>query len=204
MVSTFYKGSDGCMLAFDVTDRESFESLDNWRDDFLEKVIPREQDFPMVVLGNKIDICDRQVRVEERERGEWIWMLQWPKVLRALILRLQNQPPCDAHMKSRAPGCGAAGDLSLQRLSPLQAAGIKHLRLLPAPCPTRGAGTGEEGPRCHPSRAGLCRGSILLSRRYPRRRPQPGARRKTSLILKSAPRTTSMLQRLSRLSQSRR
>uniref|UniRef100_A0A663FB47 Ras-related protein Rab-7b n=1 Tax=Aquila chrysaetos chrysaetos TaxID=223781 RepID=A0A663FB47_AQUCH len=62
MVSTFYKGSDGCVLAFDVTDRESFESLDNWRDDFLEKVIPREQDFPMVVLGNKIDICDRQVR----------------------------------------------------------------------------------------------------------------------------------------------
>ncbi|RLV64096.1 hypothetical protein DV515_00017601 [Chloebia gouldiae] len=48
MVSTFYKGSDGCMLAFDVTDRESFEALDNWRDDFLEKVIPREQDFPMV------------------------------------------------------------------------------------------------------------------------------------------------------------
>ncbi|KFQ62998.1 Ras-related protein Rab-7b, partial [Pelecanus crispus] len=65
MVSTFYKGSDGCMLAFDVTDKESFESLDNWRHDFLEKVTPREQDFPMVVLGNKIDICDRQVRAEE-------------------------------------------------------------------------------------------------------------------------------------------
>ncbi|NXA52671.1 RAB7B protein, partial [Nothocercus julius] len=64
MVSTFYKGSDGCMLAFDVTDRESFESLENWRDDFLEKVIPREPDFPMVVLGNKIDICERQVSEE--------------------------------------------------------------------------------------------------------------------------------------------
>lgn len=62
MVSTFYKGSDGCVLAFDVTDRESFESLDNWRADFLEKVIPRDHDFPMVVLGNKIDLCDRQVR----------------------------------------------------------------------------------------------------------------------------------------------
>ncbi|XP_005059228.1 PREDICTED: ras-related protein Rab-7b isoform X2 [Ficedula albicollis] len=57
-------GSDGCMLAFDVTDRESFEALDNWRDDFLDKVIPREQDFPMVVLGNKIDLSDRQVPKE--------------------------------------------------------------------------------------------------------------------------------------------
>ena len=76
MVSTFYKGSDGCMLAFDVTDRESFEALDNWRDDFLEKVIPREQDFPMVVLGNKIDLSDRQVRVEEGEQEELCWFCQ--------------------------------------------------------------------------------------------------------------------------------
>lgn len=62
MVSTFYKGSDGCMLAFDVTDMDSFESLDGWREDFLQKVIPMEQDFPMVVLGNKIDLQNRQVR----------------------------------------------------------------------------------------------------------------------------------------------
>ncbi|XP_006137280.1 ras-related protein Rab-7b isoform X1 [Pelodiscus sinensis] len=64
MVSTFYKGSDGCMLAFDVTDRDSFESLDDWREDFLEKIIPTEQDFPMVVLGNKIDLKERQVPKE--------------------------------------------------------------------------------------------------------------------------------------------
>ncbi|XP_025032213.1 ras-related protein Rab-7b isoform X2 [Python bivittatus] len=38
IVSTFYKGSDGCMLAFDVTDMDSFESLDDWREDFLQKV----------------------------------------------------------------------------------------------------------------------------------------------------------------------
>ncbi|EMP30826.1 Ras-related protein Rab-7b, partial [Chelonia mydas] len=64
MVSTFYKGSDGCMLAFDVTDPESFESLDDWREDFLEKIIPTEQGFPMVVLGNKIDLNERQVSKE--------------------------------------------------------------------------------------------------------------------------------------------
>nr|XP_060628871.1 ras-related protein Rab-7b [Anolis sagrei ordinatus] len=64
MVSTFYKGSDGCMLAFDVTDIDSFECLDDWREDFLQKVIPTEQGFPMVVLGNKIDLQDRQVSKE--------------------------------------------------------------------------------------------------------------------------------------------
>uniref|UniRef100_A0A8C5RTJ6 Ras-related protein Rab-7b n=1 Tax=Laticauda laticaudata TaxID=8630 RepID=A0A8C5RTJ6_LATLA len=64
IVSTFYKGSDGCMLAFDVTDMDSFEALDVWRKDFLQKVNSTEQGFPMVVLGNKIDLKDRQVSKE--------------------------------------------------------------------------------------------------------------------------------------------
>ncbi|XP_036019822.1 ras-related protein Rab-7b isoform X2 [Mus musculus] len=64
MVSTFYKGSDGCILAFDVTDPESFEALDIWRDDVLAKIIPMEQSYPMVVLGNKIDLEDRKVSQE--------------------------------------------------------------------------------------------------------------------------------------------
>lgn len=61
VVSTFYKGSDGCILAFDVTDPESFEALGIWRDDVLAKIIPMEQSYPMVVLGNKIDLEDRKV-----------------------------------------------------------------------------------------------------------------------------------------------
>lgn len=64
MVSTFYKGSDGCILAFDVTDPESFEALGIWRDDVLAKIIPMEQSYPMVVLGNKIDLEDRKVPQE--------------------------------------------------------------------------------------------------------------------------------------------
>ncbi|KAM9613292.1 ras-related protein Rab-7b [Trichechus inunguis] len=64
MVSTFYKGSDGCILTFDVTDLESFEALDTWRGDILAKTIPMEQSYPIVVLGNKIDLADRQVPQE--------------------------------------------------------------------------------------------------------------------------------------------
>uniref|UniRef100_G3TU71 Ras-related protein Rab-7b n=1 Tax=Loxodonta africana TaxID=9785 RepID=G3TU71_LOXAF len=78
MVSTFYKGSDGCILTFDVTDLESFEALDTWRGDVLAKTIPMEQSYPMVVLGNKIDLADRQVPQEvaqgwckEKNLGHW-------------------------------------------------------------------------------------------------------------------------------------
>ncbi|XP_027727024.1 ras-related protein Rab-7b isoform X1 [Vombatus ursinus] len=65
MVSTFYKGSDGCILAFDVTDRDSFHALDTWRGDILQKTVPTEQVFSMVVLGNKIDLDDREVSQEK-------------------------------------------------------------------------------------------------------------------------------------------
>ncbi|KAK1152796.1 ras-related protein Rab-7b-like, partial [Acipenser oxyrinchus oxyrinchus] len=61
VVSTFYKGSDGCVLAFDVTDRESFQALEGWRQDILDKTSSRDPGFPFVVLGNKIDLNDRQV-----------------------------------------------------------------------------------------------------------------------------------------------
>ncbi|KFO19626.1 Ras-related protein Rab-7b [Fukomys damarensis] len=70
MVSTFYKGSDGCILAFDVTDLESFEALAVWRDDVLAKIIPVEQSYPMVVLGNKIDLEDRKCPRESGGGGE--------------------------------------------------------------------------------------------------------------------------------------
>ncbi|XP_074165081.1 ras-related protein Rab-7b isoform X1 [Sminthopsis crassicaudata] len=65
IISTFYKGSDGCILAFDVTNRDSFHALDIWRGDILQKVVPMEQVFPMVVLGNKIDLDDREVSQEK-------------------------------------------------------------------------------------------------------------------------------------------
>ncbi|XP_044528672.1 ras-related protein Rab-7b isoform X1 [Gracilinanus agilis] len=65
MVSTFYKGSDGCILAFDVTDRDSFHALDTWRGDILQKTLQTEQVFPIVVLGNKIDLDAREVSQEK-------------------------------------------------------------------------------------------------------------------------------------------
>lgn len=52
----FYRGADCCVLVFDVNQLKSFESLDSWREEFLIHANPRDPDnFPFVVLGNKID-----------------------------------------------------------------------------------------------------------------------------------------------------
>ena len=58
----FYRGADCCVLVFDVTNANSFKTLDSWRDEFLIQASPRDpENFPFVVLGNKIDLENRQV-----------------------------------------------------------------------------------------------------------------------------------------------
>ncbi len=53
------------MLVYDVNSLKSFEALDSWRDEFLIQAGPHDpENFPFVVLGNKIDVEEskRQVR----------------------------------------------------------------------------------------------------------------------------------------------
>jgi Ras-related protein Rab-7A len=53
----FYRGADACVLVFDITKPKTFESLSNWRDEFLIQAGPRNQEnFPFIVLGN---MCDK-------------------------------------------------------------------------------------------------------------------------------------------------
>lgn len=58
----FYRGADCCVLVYDVTMPGTFKNLDCWRDEFLIQASPRDpENFPFVVLGNKIDLESRAV-----------------------------------------------------------------------------------------------------------------------------------------------
>ncbi len=61
----FYRGADCCVLVYDVTAPTTFKTMDSWRDEFLIQASPRDpENFPFVVLGNKIDLENRQVSVQ--------------------------------------------------------------------------------------------------------------------------------------------
>jgi len=54
--SAFYRGSDCCVLVYDITNSASFESLENWRNGFLQEGSPKDPEtFPFILLGNKAD-----------------------------------------------------------------------------------------------------------------------------------------------------
>lgn len=59
----YYRGADCCVLVFDVTDPISFENLDQWRDEFFKEMdLEDPENFPFVVVANKIDLDARSVR----------------------------------------------------------------------------------------------------------------------------------------------
>ena len=73
----FYRGADCCVLVYDVTNANSFETLDSWRDKFLMDITPENpEQFPFVVLGNKSDLENRQVSTSKAQN--WCELKNFP------------------------------------------------------------------------------------------------------------------------------
>ena len=61
----FYRGADCCLLTFGLNDMASFKSLSMWKTEFLHYAdVSEATSFPFVLLGNKVDLPDREVSHE--------------------------------------------------------------------------------------------------------------------------------------------
>ncbi|MHA1739263.1 MAG: Rab family GTPase [Candidatus Heimdallarchaeota archaeon] len=61
----YYTGAHGGVLVYDMTNRNSFNSLDYW----LKQIRQNAGDIPLVLAGNKIDILDQRKVTEEEGRS---------------------------------------------------------------------------------------------------------------------------------------
>lgn len=59
----YYKGADGIVLVYDVTDRASFEKVSDWMKQIGQYT--QTDKIGLVLLGNKIDVEPREVSNEE-------------------------------------------------------------------------------------------------------------------------------------------
>ena len=72
VVTTFYRGSDCCVLCFDVTNRDSFNHLEKWKNEFLDGAnASNPSEIPIYVVGNKIDCEPSKREVSEDQAREW-------------------------------------------------------------------------------------------------------------------------------------
>ena len=63
--TSFYRNSCCCILVFDLTDPESFDSIESWRTEFLNNANPQNPDsFPFVLIGNK---CNKERKVDPKK-----------------------------------------------------------------------------------------------------------------------------------------
>ncbi|RDY05625.1 hypothetical protein CR513_10521 [Mucuna pruriens] len=71
--AAFYRGADCCVLVYDVNIHKTFDTLNNWHDEFLKQTDMNDSEaFPFVLLGNKVDVDDGNSRkVTEKRARDW-------------------------------------------------------------------------------------------------------------------------------------
>jgi len=58
MTRTYFRGASGCVILFDVTDRNTFEHTRDWKADLDSKVVlPNGEPIPCILLANKVSLC---------------------------------------------------------------------------------------------------------------------------------------------------
>ena len=66
ITNQYYKGADGIVLVFDVTDEASFEKIKDWMDQILSNT--QQEEIGLVLLGNKCDMEPRNVTEEQGKK----------------------------------------------------------------------------------------------------------------------------------------
>ncbi len=72
--SAFFRGSHGALLVYDVNNEKSIEQVEQWRDECLQRKETNFDFFPIVVIGNKIDIRDAtppEARIDQSGILQW-------------------------------------------------------------------------------------------------------------------------------------
>ena len=65
LAKNYFRGANGFILVYDISDKKSFDKLKGWMNDAKEKI---EKEYRMIVVGNKKDCVDeRQVEFDELE-----------------------------------------------------------------------------------------------------------------------------------------
>ncbi len=62
ITTQYYKGADGIVLVYDVTDEASYEKIRDWMDQILSNT--QQEEIGLVLLGNKCDMEPRNVTEE--------------------------------------------------------------------------------------------------------------------------------------------
>jgi len=58
IIRGYYKNSNGAFIVYDITNKKSFENIDNWFDEL-------DKNTEIMLIGNKKDLIERKISYEE-------------------------------------------------------------------------------------------------------------------------------------------
>jgi len=65
LAQVYQRGANICFLVFDMTNMQSFEALERWKDEFVANLPNIEEDFPFACIASKSDLHQhRQVSLK--------------------------------------------------------------------------------------------------------------------------------------------
>lgn len=67
ITTSYYRGADGVLIVFDITDRQSFDSLKSWHEECMRFC---KKDSKIIIIGNKLDL-DANRKVTYNEASEY-------------------------------------------------------------------------------------------------------------------------------------
>ena len=63
ITSSYFRGSDGCFIVYDITNETSFNNIEKWFDKIHEE---NDKEIPVIIVGNKCDLeNERKVPTEK-------------------------------------------------------------------------------------------------------------------------------------------
>ncbi|CAO3696992.1 unnamed protein product [Rhizopus stolonifer] len=68
ITSAFYRGAVGALLVYDITRKSSFDHISQWLEELREYT---EDNIPLLMVGNKLDLADKGRAVSTEEAKEY-------------------------------------------------------------------------------------------------------------------------------------
>ena len=69
MTHVYYKEAAAAAIVFDLTDKKTFKKVERWKNDVEDKVkLENGETVPMLLLGNKNDMTNKEVNIEEADQ----------------------------------------------------------------------------------------------------------------------------------------
>ena len=65
----YIRDSEGIILIFDITNKESFQNIENWIND-IKKSMVNDDDYIIMLLGNKLDKVEEDINTREVSKEE--------------------------------------------------------------------------------------------------------------------------------------